>query len=128
MAAQRGLNPVLAFVLRDGKPSTTSSASPCWLTHDKAQPVPGSGAIYWDQNGRIDSRPRHRDLNDDGKITALATTPNEWSILVFDGRTIGKKENVATLLNVARSQYRRMPVSELSEDMQRKIHESQPQP
>jgi hypothetical protein len=35
--------------------------------------------------------------------------------------------NIATLLNVARSQYRRMPVSELSEDMQRKIRESQPQ-
>jgi hypothetical protein len=96
-----------------------------WLTHDKAQPVPGSGAIDWDQNGRIDSRPRHRDLNDDGKIAMLAATPDEWSILVFDGGTIGKRENVATLLNVARSQYRRMPVSELSEDMQRKIRQSQ---
>jgi hypothetical protein len=155
MAAQRGLNPVLAFVLRDGKrvydfqrfplPALNESllrenkgpgqstrlrgyTTSFWLTHDTAQPVPGSGAIDWDQNGRIDSRPRHRDLNDDGEIAALATTPNEWSILVFDGRTIGKKENVATLLNVARSQYRRMPVSELSEDMQRKIHESQPQP
>jgi hypothetical protein len=88
--------------------------------------VPGLGAIDWDQNGRIDSRPRHRDLNEDGKIAVLAATPNEWSILVLDRGMIGNKENVATLLNVARSQYRRMLVSELSEEMQRKIRESQP--
>jgi ATP-dependent exoDNAse (exonuclease V) alpha subunit len=75
---------------------------------------------------RLEASPS--DLNDERKIAVLAATPNEWSILVFDGRTIGKKENVATLLNVARSQYRRMPVSELSEDLQRKIRESQPQP
>ena len=99
-----------------------------WLTHDKAQPVPGAGAIDWDHNGRIDSSPRRRDINDDGEIGELAGTPNEWSILVFTGGTIGKRQDVTTLLNVARSQYRRMTGPELSPDMQRKISQSVAQP
>jgi hypothetical protein len=99
-----------------------------WFTHDKAQPVPGAGAIDWDQNGRIDVVPRRRDVNDDGQIAVLAATPDEWSILVFDGGTIGKRGDVTTLLNLARSQYRRMTGPELSEDMQRRIRQSQPKP
>jgi hypothetical protein len=58
----------------------------------------------------------------------LKGTPNEWAMLVFTGGTIGKRQDVTTLLSVARSQYRRMTGPELSPDMQRKIRQSLTQP
>ena len=50
------------YQLREGKglggsPGLRGYTTAFWLTHDKAQPVPGAGAIDWDQNGRIDSSP-----------------------------------------------------------------------
>jgi len=103
-------------------------ATAYWLTHERAQPVPVSGAIDWDQNGRIDAKPRRRDVNDDGKFALLTRTPNEWSILLFNGGTIGKRNNVHDLLSVARSQHRPMTDHELSQDMQNKIRKSQTRP
>lgn len=121
------------YQLREGKglggnPRLRGYTTAFWLTHDKAQPVPGAGAIDWDHNGRIDSTPRRRDVNDDGKFGTLKGTPNEWAMLVFTGGTIGKRQDVTTLLSVARSQYRRMTGPELSPDMQRKIRQSLIQP
>ena len=131
---QRFALPMLKeYQLREGKglggsPRLRGYTTAYWLNHDTAQPVPGSGAIDWDHNGRIDKSPRRRDVNDDGKFSALKSTPNEWAILVFNGGTIGNRQGIGTLLNVARSQYRPMPGPELSQDTQRKIRRSLNQP
>jgi Bacterial TSP3 repeat len=131
---QRFALPALTeFQLREGRglggsPKLRGYTTAYWLTHDKAQPVPGAGAIDWDQNGRIDTKPRRHDVNDDGEFGTLKGTPNEWSILVFDGGTIGKRQPIGTLLNVARSRYKPKPEPELSPDTQRKIRQSLTQP
>lgn len=131
---QRFALPMLKeYQLREGKglggsPVLRGYTTAFWLTHDKAQPVPGAGPIDWDQNGRIDSAPRRRDVNDDGKFGTLKSTPNEWSILVFNGGTIGKRQDIGALLSVARSRYKKMPSPELSQDMQRKLRQSLTQP
>lgn len=131
---QRFALPMLKeYQLREGKglggsPVLRGYTTAFWLTHDKAQPVPGAGPSIWDQNGRIDSAPRRRDVNDDGKFGTLKSTPNEWSILVFNGGTIGKRQDIDALLSVARSRYKKMTSSELSQDTQRKIRQSLTQP
>ena len=63
-----------------------------WLTHDKAQPVPGGGRYrlgsQWTHRlGPAPPRRQRRWRNS----ARLAGTPNEWSILVFTGGTIGKQ-------------------------------------
>jgi hypothetical protein len=58
----------------------------------------------------------------------LAGTPDEWSILVFNGGSIGKQIEIARLFTVARSQYRKMPVPELTEQQRSKIRQALPQP
>jgi hypothetical protein len=78
-----------------------------WVNSDTAKAVPAGAAIDWDQNGRIDTVRRRLDLNADGALNGLAGTPDEWSILVFNGGSIGKQIEIARLFIVARSQYRR---------------------
>jgi hypothetical protein len=99
-----------------------------WLNPDTVQPAEASGAIDWDQNGRIDAVRRRLDLNSDGQQSELAATPNEWSVLVFNGGTIGKQVEVGRLFSLARSQYQKMREPELSEEQRRKIQQSVKQP
>ena len=99
-----------------------------WLNSDTAKAVPAGAAIDWDQNGRIDAVRRRLDLNADGALNGLAGTPDEWSILVFNGGSIGKQIEIARLFTVARSQYRNMPVPELTEQQRSKICQALPQP
>ena len=61
------------------------------------------------RTGGSTTKPRRRDVNDDGKFGTLKGTPNEWSVLVFNGGTIGKRQDIGALLNVARSRYKQMP-------------------
>jgi len=99
-----------------------------WVNSDTAKAVAASGPIDWDQNGRIDAVRRRLDLNADGALNGLAGTPNEWSILVFNGGSIGKQIEIARLFTLARSQYRKMPVPELTEQQRSKIRQALPQP
>lgn len=99
-----------------------------WLNPDTTRLVPASGPIDWDQNGRIDAVRRRLDLNDDGALSDLSATPNEWSVLVYNGGSIGKQLEIARLFSVARSQYRKVKVPELTEQQRRKIRQSLPQP
>jgi len=99
-----------------------------WLNPDTAKSVPAGGPIDWDQNGRIDAVRRRLDLNADGALNGLSGTPNEWSILVFNGGSIGKQIEIARLFPLARSQYRKMPVPELTEQQRSKIRRAIPQP
>src|SRR4029077_19395033 len=62
-----------------------------WVNSDTAKAVPAGAAIDWDQNWRIDAVRRRLDLNADGALNGLAGTPDEWSILVFNGGSIGKQ-------------------------------------
>ena len=99
-----------------------------WLNSDTAKAVAAGAAIDWDQNGRIDAVRRRLDLNADGALNGLAGTPDEWSILVFNGGSIGKQIEIARLFTLARSQYRKMPVPELTEQQRSKICQALPQP
>ncbi len=99
-----------------------------WVDSENTQWVAADRAIDWDQNGRIDSVTRRRDLNADGELSGLLGTPNEWSVLVYNGGTIGKEIEISRLFSLARSQYRKMRVPELTEQQRRKIQQTLPQP
>jgi hypothetical protein len=99
-----------------------------WLNPDTARSVAAGGPIDWDQNGRIDAVRRHLDLNADGALNGLSGTPDEWSILVFNGGSIGKQIEIARLFTVARNQYRKIPVPELTEQQRSKIRQASRSP
>ena len=99
-----------------------------WRDRSTVQPVAASGSIDWDQSGRIDAVRRRLDLNDDGQLTGLAATPNEWSILVFNGGSIGKQIEIGRLFDFARSQYQKMRVPELTEQQRRRVQQSLTRP
>jgi hypothetical protein len=94
-----------------------------WLSAEESIEVKADGEIDWDDNRRLDSAVE-RDLNGDEQMLDLAATPNEWSMLVFNGGTIGQRMDIARLLDFAKSQYRPLETPELTEEMHRKIRES----
>jgi hypothetical protein len=94
-----------------------------WLLADKSLEVPANGEIDWDNNGTLDSAVE-RDLNGDEQLLDLAATPNEWSMLIFNGGTIGQRMEIARLFDFARSQYRPLETPELTAEEYRKFRES----
>jgi hypothetical protein len=93
-----------------------------WLSADEARQVIAAGAIDWDDNNRLDPAIQ-RDLNSDEQMLDLAATPNEWSMLVFNGGTSGQRMDIARLFDFARSQYQPLETPELTEEVNRKIRE-----
>ena len=84
--------------------------------------------MIWTRAADIDAVRRRLDLNDDDQLTGLAATPNEWSILAFDGGSIGKQIEIGRLFDFARSQYQKMRVPELTEQQRRRVQQSLTRP
>jgi hypothetical protein len=85
--------------------------------------VPADGPIDWNNNGIIDSAPVAVDLNNDTQLEFLQATPDEWSILIFNGGSIGSLATLQGAQESARLRSRRLPFVELDEETEQRIRQ-----
>jgi hypothetical protein len=85
--------------------------------------VPADGPIDWNNNGIIDSAPVAVDLNNDTQLEFLQATPDEWSILIFNGGSIGSLATLQGAQESATLRSRRLPFVELDEETEQRIRQ-----
>jgi hypothetical protein len=79
------------------------------------------GPIDWNNSNSIDAADVPADLNLDTRLDILTETVNEWSRLYFRSGTIGKIGQLSGVINLAQRRYRFLPVTELTEEMNRQL-------
>lgn len=79
-------------------------------------------AMDWNDNGQIDSVPISADLNGDTGLTELLPTPNEWASLKYNGGAVGSTISVDLLPNATKSQFKKLPFIELTEEQNRQLN------
>ena len=81
--------------------------------------VPAAGSIDWNGNGRIDPGVVTSDLNDDGSLGDLLSTPSQWNALVYNGGSIGSVATLEAAMEFAEDSFQPFPYIELTEEMDR---------